>query len=166
MRSDDEQRIEIDIPSQTLTLFQGEARVAQWMVSTAKNGSGECDGSECTPRGEHRIRIKIGQHCPLNTVFSARRPTGECYSASLAEACPERDWILTRILWLTGCETGTNRGGSVDTLKRFIYIHGCADSEPMGIPASHGCIRMRNEDILSLFDQVETGCRVLIHDRC
>lgn len=91
---------------------------------------------------------------PENTVFAARRPTGEIYSAELASAHPGRDWILTRILWLSGCEAGFNRLGDVDTMRRFIYIHGCPDSEPMGVPRSHGCIRMHNPDIVELFDRV------------
>lgn len=118
--------------------------------------------SGCTPRGMHRIRIKIGAGCPANAVFVGRRATGEIYSQGLAAQQPRRDWILTRILWLSGCESGRNRGGCVDTLRRFIYIHGCPDSEPMGEPASHGCIRMRNRDITELFDFVETGTPVVI----
>ena len=81
---------------------------------------------------------------------------------SLAAAHPDRDWILTRILWLTGCEPGRNRGGCVDTLRRFIYIHGCPDTEPMGEPRSHGCIRMRNRDLMEFFDVVTAGTLVEI----
>jgi L,D-transpeptidase YbiS len=131
--------------------------VAHFPVSTALNGYGQQQGSGQTPLGRHRIRLKIGQDAPLNTVFRARRYTGEQYSPDLAAANPQRDWILTRILWLTGCEPGVNRGGQVDTLRRFIYIHGTPDSEPMGKPLSHGCIRMRNRDIIELFEQVENG---------
>ena len=123
-------------------------------VSTAARGVGEQQGSHCTPRGRHLIRAKIGGGLPQNSVFVARRPTGEIYSAELAAAHPERDWILSRILWLSGCEPQFNRLGSVDTMRRYIYIHGCPDSEPMGVPKSHGCIRMRNSDIVELFDLV------------
>ena len=160
-----ERWIHIDSPHQRLSLFDGKTCVAGWPVSTARNGPGEQTGSECTPRGEHRVRIKIGDGCAVNSVFAARRPTGEVYSEQLARSQPQRDWILTRILWLTGCEPGRNRGGDCDTLRRFIYIHGCPDSLPMGSPESHGCIRMRNADLVDLFEQVDVGTRVLIDEQ-
>ncbi len=154
--------LRVDITAQTLTVFDGAHPVKQWQVSTALNGAGEKRDSGCTPRGEHRIRIKVGAGCPLNTVFVGRRPTGERYDAQLAAGHPDRDWILTRILWLSGRQSGINRGGDCDTLRRYIYIHGCPDTEPMGIPLSHGCIRMWNHDIVELFDMVEAGTRVEI----
>lgn len=154
--------IRICIPDQRLELLEGSAVAATYPVSTARNGSGEQRGSGCTPRGWHRIRVKIGAGLPPNTVFVGRRPTGEIYSPALAACRPERDWILTRILWLTGLEPGFNRGGDRDTLRRYIYIHGCPDEAPMGIPLSHGCIRLRNCDLLELFDRVEAGDRVFI----
>jgi len=157
--------IRIDIDRQRLLLFDAGREVARWSVSTASNGPGERRDSGCTPRGEHRIRLRIGGDCLANTVFVGRRPTGEVYSDALARAHPGRDWILTRILWLTGTESGFNRGGDCDTLRRYIYIHGCPDSEPMGRPLSHGCVRMRNQDIIELFDRVENGCPVLISNR-
>lgn len=148
-------RIRISIAQQTLTLIGESEKVLQsYSVSTALRGAGERCGSFCTPRGKHLIRARIGAGMPENTVFAARRPTGEIYSAELASAHPGRDWILTRILWLSGCEAGFNRLGDVDTMRRFIYIHGCPDSEPMGVPRSHGCIRMHNPDIVELFDRV------------
>jgi len=133
-------------------------------VSTAREGAGERAGSHRTPRGMHRIRAKIGEGCPPGTVFVARRPTGEIYSPELARRHPGRDWILSRILWLSGLEVGRNRLGDVDTMRRFIYIHGCPDEEPMGIPRSHGCIRMRNADIIALFERVPVGTRVSIEE--
>ncbi len=157
-----ERLIRIHVPDQRLELLEGDAVAASYPVSTARNGPGERRGSGCTPRGWHRIRVKIGAGLPLNTVFVGRRPTGEIYSSKLAAGHPERDWILTRILWLTGLEAGFNRGGDRDTLRRFIYLHGCPDEAPMGIPLSHGCIRLRNQDLLELFDRVEAGDRVLI----
>lgn len=153
-------RIEIDVERQSLILIEGGRAIGDWPVSTAANGVGERMGSACTPRGLHRVRLKIGAGCASGTVFVGRRATGERYSAELAARFPERDWILTRILWLSGCEPGRNRGGERDTLRRFIYIHGCPDSEPIGHPASHGCIRMRNADLITLFDLVENGCAV------
>jgi hypothetical protein len=154
--------IRISLPDQQLELLEGNRMVATYPVSTARNGPGERRGSECTPRGWHRIRIKIGAGLPLNTVFIGRRPTGEIYDPELAALYPDRDWILTRILWLTGLEPGYNRGGDCDTLRRFIYIHGCPDTAPMGEPLSHGCIRMRNRDLLELFERVKAGDQAFI----
>ena len=156
-------QIQVDVASQALKLisFRGVI-ISRYSISTGSNGLGERMGSGCTPRGRHKIRIKLGSGCPENAVFVGRRPTGEIYDDRLARRYPERDWILTRILWLTGCEVGRNRGGAVDTLRRYIYLHGCPESEPVGIPRSHGCIRMRNSDILTLFDRVESGAPVLI----
>ncbi|MCP4129216.1 MAG: L,D-transpeptidase, partial [Gammaproteobacteria bacterium] len=125
--------------------------------STSRDGPGEQIDSGCTPCGLHRIRIKIGDGEPENSVFVGRRPTGEIYTSELGQQQPQRDWILTRILWLTGLESGRNRGGRNDTLRRFIYIHGCPDSESMGVPLSHGCIRMRNSDLLDLYPCVDTA---------
>jgi hypothetical protein len=154
--------LRIDLKQQTLSLYEGQRVVRTYAVSTALNGPGERFSSGCTPRGLHRIRLKIGAGCPLGCVFVGRRATGEVYSPALAAAQPGRDWILTRILWLTGLEPGRNRGGTVDTLRRFIYIHGCPDSEPMGVPRSHGCIRMRNRDLLELFERVDNATLVEI----
>lgn len=159
-----ERLIRISISDQRLTLAVGEQLLAVYPVSTARNGPGERRGSGCTPRGWHRIRLKIGAGLPLDTVFVGRRSTGEIYSPELAARYPERDWILTRILWLTGLESGRNRGGECDTLRRFIYIHGCPDTAPLGVPLSHGCIRMHNQDLLALFEEVMAGDRVLIAD--
>lgn len=155
-----EPRIQVNIATQVLTLWQGKTLIREYLVSTAKNGSGQCQGSGCTPLGRHRIRLRIGYNCPENTVFVARRPTGEIYSRELAAKFPTRDWILTRILWLTGLESGYNRGGQFDTLRRYIYIHGCPDIAPMGIPLSHGCIRMRNCELIELFNLVTIGTLV------
>lgn len=154
--------IHINISKQLLTLWQEDKALCHYPVSTASNGVGECYGSGCTPRGQHRIRLRIGAGCPINTVFVARRPTGEIYDRELAASFPQRDWILTRIIWLTGVESGYNRGGHVDTLRRHIYIHGCPDTEPMGIPRSHGCIRMHNQNLIDLFEQVAIGTVVWI----
>jgi lipoprotein-anchoring transpeptidase ErfK/SrfK len=158
-------RIEISIARQRLTLLDdrgGELR--SYDVSTSRNGAGERNGSFCTPRGRHRIRAKIGAGQPVNTVFARRRPTGEIYTAALGEQFPARDWILTRILWLSGCERGFNRLGEVDTMRRFIYIHGSPDAVEMGRPGSIGCIRMRNGDLLELFDLVSPGTPVNIKE--
>ncbi|MET0065456.1 MAG: L,D-transpeptidase [Candidatus Thiodiazotropha sp.] len=155
-------QLRIELSTQSLVCLRDGAMVMRFPVSTASNGAGEALGSGCTPRGWHKVRLKIGAGCPENSVFVGRRPTGEIYTQALATRAPERDWILTRILWLTGTQPGYNRGGPVDTLRRFIYIHGTPDSEPMGLAASHGCIRMRNRDLLRVFDWVETGTPVEI----
>lgn len=154
--------LKIDIGTQRLELLEAGRVITSYPVSTAANGCGQRVGSGCTPLGRHRIRIKIGAGCPENSVFVGRRFTGERYAPALAAEHPQRDWILSRILWLTGLEPGLNRGGEIDTLRRFIYIHGCPATEPMGVPGSHGCIRMRNADLIELFEQVEVGTPVLI----
>jgi L,D-transpeptidase YbiS len=155
--------IRISIANQSLTVLDAAAKVEKtYSVSTAANGAGEQDGSFCTPRGRHVVRAKIGAGQPVNTVFVRRRPTGEIYTPALGEQHPQRDWILTRILWLSGCERGFNRLGTVDTMRRFIYIHGSPDGVPMGVPGSHGCVRMRNSDLLDLFERVEAGTPVEI----
>ncbi|RDU97745.1 L,D-transpeptidase [Trinickia dinghuensis] len=153
-----------NLTRQTLTLMREGQLVRTYQISSARNGAGERMGSGCTPRGRHVVRAKIGASCPVGAVFIGRRATGEIYSPDLAQRYPDRDWILTRILWLSGCEPGKNRLGKVDTMRRFIYIHGCPDTEPMGVAASHGCIRMRNADVVELFELVETGTPILIEE--
>lgn len=156
-------RIEISISHQTLMLFDSLGSVkARYAISTAANGVGCEKNSGCTPLGEHIIRAKIGADAPINTVFVGRRSTGEIWSPALAEQYPERDWILTRILWLSGKDVGKNRLGNVDSMQRYIYIHGTPDSEPMGQPHSHGCVRMRNVEVVELFDMVNVGTQVSI----
>lgn len=154
--------LEISISEQLCRLWQDGVCLFSVPVSTALNGVGEQNGSGQTPRGWHQIRACIGDGMPVNTVFRGRRPTGEIYSPALAVHHPQRDWILTRILWLSGSEPGKNRLGQVDSMRRYIYIHGTPDSEPMGEPRSHGCIRMRNDDVITLFSLVTPGLPVLI----
>ncbi len=153
-------RIEISIPEQSLALIEDGREVRRYAVSTSKNGPGEREGSFCTPRGEHIVRAKIGAGQPTNSVFVGRRPTGEIWTPELSERFPGRDWILTRILWLSGCELGRNRLGEVDTMRRYIYIHGSPDTVEMGKPGSIGCIRMRNRDVVELFELVPAGTEV------
>jgi len=156
-------RIEISIPEQSLRLLGDDGKeLKRYSVSTSRNGAGEKEGSFQTPRGEHIVRAKIGAGQPANTVFRGRRPTGETWTPDLGGRFPGRDWMLTRILWLSGREVGKNRLGNVDTMRRYIYIHGSPDSVPMGTPGSIGCIRMRNADIVELFDRVPAGTPVRI----
>ena len=154
-------QILIDIPSQTLSLLGADgACIRRYVVSTARNGAGEASGSFCTPRGRHIIRARIGAGAPIGAAFRGRRPTGEVWTPELAAANPGRDWILTRILWLSGTEPGFNRLGEVDSMRRYIYIHGTPDTEPMGVPLSIGCVRMRNRDVAELFELVPAGTAV------
>ncbi len=155
-------RIQVDIAQQRLRLLAGDKTLADFSISSAVNGVGQQRDTGCTPLGLHRIRAKIGAGCAINTVFIGRRPSGEIYTPALARRHPDRDWILSRILWLSGCEIGVNRRGACDSMRRFIYIHGTPDTEPMGQPLSQGCIRMRNEELIWLFDRVSPGTPVLI----
>jgi lipoprotein-anchoring transpeptidase ErfK/SrfK len=152
--------LHISISEQTLYVVDGDEHVRRFSVSTSAWGPGERIDSLCTPRGEHVIHEKIGGDLPVGAVFVGRQHTGEIFAADMAARDPDRDWILTRILWLRGCEAGRNMGGERDSLQRFIYIHGTPDHEPMGVPFSHGCIRMRNADVIELFDLVDAGTRV------
>jgi lipoprotein-anchoring transpeptidase ErfK/SrfK len=153
--------IRIDIARQSLALMGSDgACIRRYAISTALKGAGEQEGSECTPRGRHRIRAKIGGGMPAGTVFRARRPNGEIWTPALAAQYPGRDWILSRILWLCGEEPGRNRGGDVDSMRRYIYIHGTGDDQAPGEPRSHGCIRMRNRDVIELFELVDAGTKV------
>ncbi len=154
----------ISLPAQKLYLIDNGI-IIDYPISTAHNGPGERMGSGCTPRGWHIIRAKIGAGLPCRAVLVGRRPTGEIYHPELACRYPERDWILSRILWLSGLQVGVNRLGEVDTFRRFIYIHGSPDHLIDGQPRSHGCIRMRNADIIELFDRVTAGTLVYIGDR-
>ena len=152
--------IQIKLSTQTLELYKAKLLKKTYLISSALLGSGEEKGSYRTPRGMHIIRAKIGGGVPLNSVFTARRNTGEIYSESLRELFPTRDWILSRLLWLSGLEMGKNRLGKVDTMQRYIYIHGTHEESLLGTPASHGCIRMKNQDIIDLYDQVPIGTKV------
>ena len=158
--------ITIDLSAQTLTLRQGAAVQQCWPVSTAANGAGEISGSGCTPRGRHIIRARIGAGAAIGTVFKGRRVAADVplYSPEMCARYPGRDWITSRILWLSGCERGFNRLGCVDTMRRYIYIHGTPHVEALGKPASHGCIRMRDTDVIELFDLVSIGTEVHLHD--
>ena len=157
----DQPILDVKIDSQSL-VYTSSNFTKTYSISSAKNGIGQLSGSGCTPMGSHYIRAKIGHGAALNSVFKGRRLTGEIYSSLLANEFPHRDWILTRILWLSGKEKGYNRMGDVDSMRRYIYIHGTPESEPMGTPLSHGCIRMRNTDLIELFDMVAVGTNVLI----
>lgn len=156
--------IDIDISKQRLRFEQGGRTLMDAPVSTGLRGAGEVMDSERTPRGWHVVCEKIGEGAPMNAVFVGRRTTGELYTPELRREYPDRDWILTRILWLSGTESGRNQGGNVDSRERYIYIHGCPADIGIGSPGSRGCIRMRNEQIIELFNRVRVGTRVFIHE--
>lgn len=165
MSNPQDMRIDISIADQELRLLDTQNNiVASYKISTALNGPGETKNSCCTPRGKHVVRAKIGAGMPLGSVFIGRRATGEAWTPTLAQQHPERDFILTRILWLSGREPGFNRLGKVDSMQRYIYIHGTPDDQPMGVPYSHGCIRMRNQDVVKLFNIVSVGTPVHIFE--
>ncbi len=155
-------QLKIDVSEQSMHLCTLGKTLRRYSISSAANGLGEQNGSECTPRGKHIIRAKIGAGAKAGAVFVARRLSGEVYTQALRKQFPDRDWILTRILWLSGVEPGKNRLGDTDTMQRYIYIHGSPDDVAMGQPGSRGCIRMRNSDIIDLFNQVEIGTPVEI----
>lgn len=163
INSDHANYLDVSIAEQRLRLIENSEILSVYPVSTAKNGPGQTKGSECTPLGWHRIRAKIGAGQPINSVFKARRPTGETYTSQLAAQYPDRDWILSRVLWLSGMEPGYNRYGQVDSFWRYIYIHGSPDDGVNGQPESHGCVRMKSDDVIELFERIEPGCLVWIH---
>ena len=155
--------IKIYLASQHLDLLGADGKLLRrYAVSTAAQGAGELRDSYCTPRGKHIVRAKIGNGCVANTVFVGRRATGEIYTPALGEKFPQRDWILTRILWLSGCEVGFNRLGRSDTMRRYVYLHGTPDSVMLGAVGSHGCVRMNNQDLIELFELIPVGISVEI----
>lgn len=156
--------LEIDLGAQSLTIREGSACRETFAISSGAHGIGQHEGSGQTPVGWHYVRAVIGDGLPPGSVFRGRRPTGEVFSPELARTHPERDWILTRILWLCGLERGVNRGGDVDSQRRYIYLHGTPADQPMGTPASHGCIRLRDEALLAVFEATPAGTPVWLHD--
>jgi lipoprotein-anchoring transpeptidase ErfK/SrfK len=157
--------IRINVTEQKLYLVdEAGATMREYPVSTSKYGVGNENGSEKTPLGLHRIKNKIGGAMPANMVFIGREPRGlleDCISEGVE--LPE-DVITSRIMWLEGMEPGRNQGGYVDTYNRYIYIHGTSEEDKIGTPASIGCIRMRNQDVIDLYRLVEIGTEVLIEE--
>ncbi|VAW51241.1 ErfK/YbiS/YcfS/YnhG family protein [hydrothermal vent metagenome] len=157
--------INISVAKQELKLLDEDGLLLhQYPVSTSKYGTGSENGSEKTPLGLHRIKEKLGGAMPVNEVYIGRVPHGnleECLEQGVE--LPD-DVIMSRIMWLEGMEPGRNHGGYVDTYQRYIYIHGTNHEENIGTPASIGCIRMCNKDVVDLFRQVEIGSEVLIEE--
>lgn len=162
MNQNNAKHILIDASRQRLFCYENDQLVRDYLISTGKNGLGEQQGSGCTPRGWHAVYAILGQYYPPNSVFVGRQWTGEIYNAALGKQYPSRDWILTRIIQLDGLEEGRNRGGEVDTLSRYIYIHGTPHETTLGVPGSKGCIRMKNDDIIELSEWVSVGTRVRV----
>ena len=156
-------KIIISIKLQNLFLLIDDRIKFTYKISSAKAGIGQLKGSYKTPLGHHTIRAKIGENNPIYSVYEGRRPTGDIWTKNLNEQLSKDDWILTRIIWLSGKEIGFNRLGDFDSMQRFIYIHGTNEEELLGSPASHGCIRMSNNDILTLYQYVEVGTDVFIN---
>jgi len=141
-----------------------EQVIKSYPISTALKGIGQNKNSFQTPIGTHYIRAKIGKDLPALSIFEARRPTGRIWNKEDAESHPNHDWILSRILWLSGKELGVNRLGTIDTMQRYIYIHGTPDESQLGKPLSHGCIRMSNNDVIELFNLIPIGTIVNINE--
>jgi lipoprotein-anchoring transpeptidase ErfK/SrfK len=152
----------IDSQQQKLIFLQDALILKTYPISTALKGLGEQKNSFQTPRGWHKVRAKIGSDQAIYSIFKARRPSGQIYDLNLARQYPNTDWILSRIIWLSGLEVGKNRLGNCDTMQRYIYIHGTSDEVSIGKPNSMGCIRMNNQDMLEVFDLVSVGQRVFI----
>ncbi len=157
-------RIEVDISKQQLYLYcryadSDQEQVKTYPVSTSKYGIGNRAGSDKTPLGQHRIENKFGDGAPAGMIFKARRATGRIAEMNVKGA---GDLVTTRIMWLKGLEPGKNRGRGIDSHKRYIYIHGTAEENKIGQPASHGCVRMYNSDVIDLFDRVPEGTKVYI----
>jgi hypothetical protein len=148
----------VDVAAQRLSQVSHNVIVGEWLVSTAVNGTGNRDGSGCTPLGVHIVARKIGAHAPLGTVFKDRIDTGTLWQ----RGDRGENLVLSRILWLLGLQPGLNRGFGIDTFERYIYIHGTTQEHRIGTPLSHGCICMRNADIIDLFDRVTEGTIVII----
>jgi len=155
----------IKINQQKLYCCDDEEKIVfEYPVSTSSFGMGNQNGSFKTPLGEHSIAQKIGADCAINEVFIGRVPQGGLEALQTAGKTLPEDIITSRILWLEGKEPGVNNGEGIDSYQRYIYIHGTSEEEKIGLPASHGCIRMRNQDVVDLFNHVDEGCRVLIQE--
>mgnify|MGYP001378656138 CR=1 FL=1 len=161
-----EQVVVIDASNQKLLLIEKGQVTHRWVISTAEAGLGSRKGSNQTPLGAHRLAQKIGDGAPLGTVFKARQNTGRIAKILTAPGARSgEDNVTTRIMWLDGLEPGLNKGDMVDSYQRFIYIHGTDEEGRLGAPASHGCIRMRNQDVIDLYDRVREDTLVFIAER-
>jgi lipoprotein-anchoring transpeptidase ErfK/SrfK len=154
--------IRISATDSKLYLMSDQKITKSYPISIAKNGLGNLLNSNKTPLGLHEIKKKIGKGVPQNGILKARIPTGKLAKIIKEPIATNTDLVTSRILWLSGLEPGVNKGGNVDSYNRFIYIHGTPEEGLIGQPASHGCIRMYNKDVIELFDLVPVGTKVLI----
>jgi lipoprotein-anchoring transpeptidase ErfK/SrfK len=152
----------VDIAGQRLYVVDNGRITQSYAVSTALKGPGCDQDSYQTPTGLHRISDKIGDDAATGTVFEGREPTGELAEVEQTDHDTGKDQITSRILWLSGMQPGINQGEGVDTYQRYIYIHGTNEEGRIGQAVSHGCIRMKNADVIALFQQVETDTPVIV----
>ena len=154
--------IEVDISEQRLYLIENSLIKASYPISTSKYGEGSIENSFKTPLGKHSIKEMIGEEAEINTIFTSRINTKR--SATIIDQFEDtdNDYVTSRIMWLDGEEDGLNKGGNVDSFRRYIYIHGTHEEGLIGTKASHGCIRMFNYDVIELFKLVNIGTKVLI----
>jgi len=152
----------VSIDRQRLYLFQAAGQPRVFPVSTSRFGVGSEAGSNKTPTGLHRVAHKFGDGAPKGMVFKARRATGEIVPLITEPEDVPEDLVTTRILWLEGLQPGRNKGQGVDSFRRYIYIHGTQEEGLVGQPASHGCVRMLNDDVIRVFERLPEGALVSI----
>jgi len=155
--------IEVDIKKQRLFLNTNGVVTRSYPISSSAYGEGQVENSLKTPYGQHSIKIKIGTYVPKYHFFNSRQHIAQEAKVIHEPIDSKDDFITSRIMWLEGEEEGFNRGGSVDSFKRYIYIHGTHEEGLIGQKASHGCIRMLNHDVIELFELVSEGTEVNIH---
>ena len=154
--------IEVDISEQRLYLIKNNLIKASYPISTSKYGEGSIENSFKTPLGKHSIKEMIGAEAEINTIFTSRINTKRYATIINQFEDTDNDYVTSRIIWLDGEEEGFNKGGNVDSFRRYIYIHGTHEEGLIGTKASHGCIRMFNYDVIELFNLVNIGTKVLI----
>lgn len=152
----------VNIQQQEIYVVRNDAIEKTYRISSAKNGIGNSAGSGKTPLGVHRIAEKIGAGAKPNTIFLGRKDSGKTATILKDPIDSEDDYVTSRILWLEGLEPGINKGKGIDSKQRYIYIHGTPEEGLIGTPASHGCIRLYNKDVIELFDVVSAGTLVVI----
>ena len=158
-----EYSIEVSISEQRLYVLDSDTIVRSYPISSSSFGEGQTENSFKTPLGEHEIQTKIGTYVPKYQFFVSREHVSQEVAVIEEEIDSPDDFITTRIMWLTGKNEGFNKGGNVDSFKRFIYIHGTHEEGLIGKKASHGCIRMLNQDVLELFRIIPTKTPVNIY---
>lgn len=154
--------LQVSVAKQQMTLYELGRPVQTFRISTSMVGTGSRMGSIRTPLGRHRICRMVGDGLVAGAVLRGAKPTGEVAQIFIDTTNVEDDLVTTRILWLEGLEPGRNRGGLVDSYHRYIYIHGTPEEGLIGQPASHGCLRMYNRDVIALYNRIRLGSLVII----